>query len=155
MGIFSVIRRGRQKAKEVQAKKEEQKKKEAHNIPYKHVPTHAAVDALHSAPPTWAVEERLKSTERNQTRSARISTTASFGANPQAHLSMSNVMYPSVHAVGGVPRTYSYSGLSSRQSLRSVIYSDGVHVGGGKRKEALIPDTGDLELPPQIGGNRK
>ena len=74
-------------------------------VPYKHVPTHAAVDALSGAPSSWKAEDRPKIKEHHQRRSQMvISRTGS---------QLSNVSY--MNAAAGptlqpaLPRNNSYS----------------------------------------------
>ncbi|KAF7914016.1 uncharacterized protein EAF01_000422 [Botrytis porri] len=57
----------------VTAEEEEEKKNEeaAVKAPYKHVPSHASVDALFGAPSTWKHEDRPKILEHNKRRSQR------------------------------------------------------------------------------------
>lgn len=74
MSIFSHIRRSRQQAKEHNEKLAEQRQKEPDAIPYKHVPTHAASDAIASAPPHWREDDRTKIMEQNRRRSAMAAT---------------------------------------------------------------------------------
>jgi hypothetical protein len=94
-------------AKEVKDKKmiEKQKEEAAAKIPYKHVPTHAAVDALSGAPSTWQVEDRSKIKAHHQRRSQMvISRTGS---------SLSTVSYMNAAAgpssAPALPRNSSYS----------------------------------------------
>ncbi|KAF7960458.1 hypothetical protein EAE96_000138 [Botrytis aclada] len=77
MTIMSRFRRTKKAIEENKAKvtaEEEEKKKaeqEAASAPYKHVPSHASVDALFGAPPTWKHEDRPKILEHNRRRSQR------------------------------------------------------------------------------------
>jgi len=82
-----------------------QKEEAVAKTPYKHVPTHAAVDALSGAPSTWKVDDRSKIREHHKRRSQMvISRTGS---------SLSNVSY--MNAAAGpssmppLPRNSSYS----------------------------------------------
>lgn len=68
--MFSFIRRGRQAAKEAKAQKAEKEKKEADKPPYKHIPKHAAIDALSGGPAGWREDERQKIIHQNKRRSA-------------------------------------------------------------------------------------
>jgi hypothetical protein len=84
---------------------EKQKEEAAAKIPYKHVPTHAAVDALSGAPSTWQVEDRSKIKAHHQRRSQMvISRTGS---------SLSTVSYMNAAAgpssAPALPRNSSYS----------------------------------------------
>lgn len=69
MSVFSMLKRGRQAAKEHAAKEAERKKKEAEKLPYKHVPRHAASDALAGGPATWREVDRPRIMEQNRRRS--------------------------------------------------------------------------------------
>lgn len=117
MSVFSLIKRSRQQAKEHNQKQAERAKAEPPKQPYRHVPTHAAVDALSGAPSSWKHEDRPRIMEQNRRRSAM----AASGMNmrmpgpslPRVSSSLSHVTYPSVHAnpMGNMPRAYSYSGV--------------------------------------------
>ncbi|KAL3426111.1 hypothetical protein PVAG01_02902 [Phlyctema vagabunda] len=81
MSVFSKIKMSRKAAKEHKGK--EKAKEVIEEIipkqPYKHVPTHAAVDALSGAPSSWKVEDRPKIKEQHQRRSQmRISRNSSY-----------------------------------------------------------------------------
>jgi len=121
MSMFSVFRKGRQAAKEHQAKQAEQKKKEEQKTPYKHVPKHAAIDALSSGPASSREADRPRILEQNRRRNAM--TVSSFGLGgsmtavhnglPRVHSSLSHVSYPAAFAnpVVSMPRAHSFSGL--------------------------------------------
>jgi hypothetical protein len=107
MSVFSKIMMSRKAAKEAKEQKTVVKQKEeaVAKTPYKHVPTHAAVDALSGAPSTWKVDDRSKIREHHKRRSQMvISRTGS---------SLSNVSY--MNAAAGpssmppLPRNSSYS----------------------------------------------
>ncbi|RYP81793.1 hypothetical protein DL769_001833 [Monosporascus sp. CRB-8-3] len=57
MPLFSVIRRGREQAKEQKAKDSAKAKEDVPKAPYKHVPTHAATDAMSARPPMDSTED--------------------------------------------------------------------------------------------------
>ncbi|KAF7937974.1 uncharacterized protein EAE97_007770 [Botrytis byssoidea] len=93
MPILSRLKRTKKAIEENKAKvtaDEEEKKKdeqETAKASYKHVPSHASVDALFSAPPTWKHEDRPKILEHNRRRSQRTvsrthSTFSSANATP-------------------------------------------------------------------------
>lgn len=121
MSVFSKIRRSRQSAKEHQQKEADRARKEAESAPYRHVPTHAAIDALSGAPPSWKNDDRDKIVEQNRRRSAmaasgrdmRMPGPPSVTGIPRVASSLSYVSYPSMHAnpAGNMPRAYSYSGV--------------------------------------------
>ncbi|KAG6038389.1 hypothetical protein E4U41_004229 [Claviceps citrina] len=117
MSIFSSLRRSRQQAKEHNAKLAEQKKKEAAQIPYKHVPTHAATDAFASAPPSWREADRPRIVEENRRRSAMAASGhhMNMPGVPRVGSSLSRVSYPGedMTPVIRLPRTCSYTGVPS------------------------------------------
>ncbi|KAK3398152.1 hypothetical protein B0T20DRAFT_452962 [Sordaria brevicollis] len=123
MSVFSLIKRSRQAAKEETAKKAEKEKAEA-KVPYKHVPKHAAVDALLGGPTGWKEADRVRIMEENRRRSAMtangmgmpsgLSTPVHAGVFTRANSSLTHVSYstPSGYAtpVPHIPRAYSYHG---------------------------------------------
>ncbi|KAJ4416444.1 hypothetical protein N0V85_002278 [Neurospora sp. IMI 360204] len=125
MSVFSLIKRSRQAAKEQNAKKAEKDKAEA-KVPYKHVPKHAAVDALMGGPTGWKEADRLRIMEENRRRSAMtangmgmpsgLSTPVHAGVFTRANSSLTHVSYsnPSGSAtpVPHIPRAYSYHGTT-------------------------------------------
>src|SRR6187402_3478162 len=74
MSVFSKIKMSRKAAKEhkVKAAEKEKDPNEVVKLPYKHVPTHAAVDALSGAPSSWKHEDRPKIKEHHQRRSQMV-----------------------------------------------------------------------------------
>jgi hypothetical protein len=107
MSVFSKIMMSRKAAKEAKDHKTVVKQKEeaVAKVPYKHVPTHAAVDALSGAPSTWKVDDRSKIKEHHKRRSQMvISRTGS---------SLSNVSYMNAAAgpssIPPLPRNSSYN----------------------------------------------
>ncbi|KAJ4154048.1 hypothetical protein LMH87_010512 [Akanthomyces muscarius] len=135
MSIFSHLRRSRQQAKEHNAKLAEQKKKDAQATPYRHVPTHAASDAIASAPPAWReVDDRPRIVEQNRRRSAmaaagfsmNMPSTTTIPTMPRGSSSLSFVSYPSGEATPhvGMPRAYSSSSIHHPYGPnREVVYS--------------------------------
>jgi hypothetical protein len=78
MSIFGRIKQSRKAAKEHKEKVAEKEAESVVKIPYKHIPTHAAVDALSGAPSTWKHDDRLKIKEhRNRRSQMNFSRTAS------------------------------------------------------------------------------
>ncbi|OAA60766.1 hypothetical protein ISF_05805 [Cordyceps fumosorosea ARSEF 2679] len=135
MSIFSHLRKSRQQAKEHNAKLAEQKKKDSQRTPYRHVPTHAASDAISSAPPAWReVNDRPRIVEQNRRRSAmaaagysmNMPSTTTIPAMPRVTSSLSYVSYPSGEASPhvGMPRAYSSSSVHHPYGAnREVVYS--------------------------------
>ncbi|GAW16065.1 hypothetical protein ANO14919_054880 [Xylariales sp. No.14919] len=115
MSVFSIIKRGRAQAKEHSAKQADKDKSEAVKLPYKHVPTHAATDAIATAPSSWKQDDRSKIREQNRRRSAMMANGMSHGGLPRVGSSLANVSYPSVYAnpVVPLPKNYSYSSIPS------------------------------------------
>ncbi|KAI1310308.1 hypothetical protein F5Y03DRAFT_35368 [Xylaria venustula] len=115
MSVFSIIKRGRAQAKEHSAKQAGKDKDEAVKLPYRHVPTHAATDAIATAPASWKQDDRSKIREQNRRRSAMAANGMVHSGLPRVASSLSNVSYPSVYAtpVVPLPKNYSYSSIPS------------------------------------------
>ncbi|KXX80259.1 hypothetical protein MMYC01_203600 [Madurella mycetomatis] len=121
MSVFSMIKRGRQAAKEHRAEQAEKEKKEAAKPPYKHIPKHAAIDALSGGPAGWREHDRQRIVEQNRRRSAMTASgvgmsgmiTPVHAGMPRVSSSLSHVSYPSAYAspVVQVPRNYSYGSM--------------------------------------------
>jgi hypothetical protein len=87
---------------------------------YKHIPTHAAFDALSGAPSSWKHEDKPKIMEHNKRRSqmsslSRNGSTLTFHATPSED----------IPAVPSLPRNASYSSFNPTWSNRgdhSVLY---------------------------------
>jgi hypothetical protein len=108
MSVFSKIKFAKKAAKEhkVASAQKDSQGNGAVMVPYKHVPTHAAVDALSGAPSSWKHEDRPKIKEHHKRRSQmNISRTTS---------SLSTFSYGTGVGVGSssqapMPRNSSYS----------------------------------------------
>lgn len=120
MSMFSFIRKGRQAAKEHKAEKAEKEKKEAQKPPYKHIPKHAAIDAISGGPSGWRADDRQKIVDQNKRRSTMTanglnmpSMISVHSGLPRVHSALSHVSYPSAYASPHVsmPRTYSYGSM--------------------------------------------
>ncbi|XXG94444.1 dolichyl-phosphate beta-glucosyltransferase [Hypoxylon texense] len=113
MSVFSLIKRGRAQAKEQSAKKAEKAKEEAVKLPYKHVVTHAALDALSGAPSGWKHTDRPKIMEQNRRRTAMAASEANLAGMPRVGSSMSYVSHASVYStpVVPLPKNYSYGNI--------------------------------------------
>lgn len=108
MSLFSKIKQGRKAAKDHKAAEKEKEEMAAAKKPYKHVPTHAAVDALSGAPSSWKHEDRTKIKEHHHRRSKMaLSRTAS---------NLSTALHSNNSAGGSqvyvLPRNASYSGYN-------------------------------------------
>ncbi|OLN88095.1 hypothetical protein CCHL11_00501 [Colletotrichum chlorophyti] len=161
MSVFSLLKRSRQQAKEHSQKQAEKEKAEAAKVPYRHVPTHAAIDALSGAPSSFRNEDRSRIVEQNRRRSAM----AASGMNmrmpgpslPRVSSSLSHVTYPSVNAnpAGRMPRAYSYSGVpppmpywqDRKESTYSVADSTRISIKG---KEVERPYDSGRHSPSSI-----
>ncbi|CEJ88047.1 hypothetical protein VHEMI04593 [[Torrubiella] hemipterigena] len=129
MSIFSSLRKSRRQAKEHAAKVAEQKRQEeAGREPYRHVPTHAAADAIACAPPSWREQsDRPKILEQNRRRSAMAAAghNMSIPGIPRVGSSLSHVSYPGeqVPVAMRLPRAQSYTNMYPYQNRGDVIYS--------------------------------
>ncbi|TLD17616.1 uncharacterized protein PgNI_01732 [Pyricularia grisea] len=125
MSVFGRFKKGRQAAKEHKAGLAEKQKAEEQKPAYRHVPTHAAVDALAGAPSSWRDDDRVRIVEENRRRSAMTASgmlhdtpVHALGQNPvhsgmtRTSSTLSHVSYPSVYAnpVVRLPRAHSYNG---------------------------------------------
>ncbi|TLS30294.1 hypothetical protein PpBr36_02968 [Pyricularia pennisetigena] len=125
MSVFGRFKKGRQAAKEHKAGLAEKQKAEEQKPAYRHVPTHAAIDALAGAPSSWRDDDRVRIVEENRRRSAM--TASGTGHDTPVHglaqnpvhtgmtrtsSTLSHVSYPSVYAnpVVRLPRAHSYNG---------------------------------------------
>ncbi|KAJ0167385.1 hypothetical protein CTA2_2942 [Colletotrichum tanaceti] len=133
MSVFSLLKRSRQQAKEHKQKQAEKTAEPPKQL-YRHVPTHAAIDALSGAPSAFKHEDRPKILEQNRRRSAMVASGLTKmpgpAGLPRVSSSLSHVTYPSVNAspVGSLPRAYSYSGVPPpapywQERNKSSIYS--------------------------------
>jgi hypothetical protein len=137
MSIFSRLKKSRQQAKEHNAKLAQQEKKEDEvKIPYRHVPKHAAVDAIASAPPSWREDDRQKIQEQHRRRSA-MAASSSHSMNmpgmPRVGSGLSHVSYPTDNdatPMVRLPRAYSYTGISPYTSTH------------GRTTASSMPDVG-------------
>ncbi|KAM0284587.1 hypothetical protein ACHAQH_001953, partial [Verticillium albo-atrum] len=146
MSIFSNLKKSRQSAKEHNKKEAEKAKEESKQAPYRHVPTHAATDALSGAPSSWKHDDRPKILEQNRRRSAMASSNLGTkmpgpGGLPRVASSLSHVTYPSVHAnpMRHMPRAYSYNGVPPMPAW------------GGDRSAAANYSVPDLAIPSLKG----
>lgn len=133
MSVFSIIKRGRQAAKDHRAEQAKKEKEEAQKPPYKHVPKHAAIDALSGGPAGWRENDRRRIVEQNRRRSAMtasgigmsgVSTPVHMGM-PRVHSALSHVSYPAAYAtpVVQLPRNYSYSSMPPGWAMQAREFS--------------------------------
>ena len=69
MSIFSKIKGANKAAKEHKKKVQEPAEAKDVPVPYKHIPTHAAIDALSGAPSSWREEDRTAIKAQHKRRS--------------------------------------------------------------------------------------
>ncbi|KAI0380023.1 hypothetical protein F5Y04DRAFT_104536 [Hypomontagnella monticulosa] len=152
MSVFSIIKRGRAQAKEHNAKKAEKAKEETVKLPYKHVVSHAAIDALSGAPSSWKQADRTRIMEQNKRRTAMAASETNMAGMPRVGSSLSYVSYASVYAtpVVPLPKNYSYDTIPAswrEQLVKSREGSDYFsHPGStrnskGKEKEYIQPSS--------------
>ena len=156
MSVFSMIRRGRQAAKEHAAQQAEREKAEAAKTPYKHVPRHAASDALSAGPASHREDDRPKILEQNRRRS--MLTASGLGMSgtstpvhvgfPRVNSALSHVSYPAAYAspVVQLPRAYSYTSVQPGWSHHGgeVVYTpmeSSAESVKGKEVERIMVDT--------------
>ncbi|KAI1766188.1 hypothetical protein GGR53DRAFT_222521 [Hypoxylon sp. FL1150] len=113
MSVFSLIKRGRIQAKEHNVKKAEKAKDETVKLPYQHVVTHAALDALSGAPSSWKDTDRVRIMEQNRRKNALAASEGKLAGLPRVGSSLSYVSYASVHPtpIAPLPKNYSYSSI--------------------------------------------
>jgi hypothetical protein len=115
MSVFSKIKLSRKAAKEHKVKAVEKEAEQETAAPYKHVPTHAAVDALSGAPSSWKYQDLSKIKEHHKRRSQMgISRTGSSVSNMSY---MNATAGPSLQAPP-FPRASSYHSHNSTWNNR-------------------------------------
>ncbi|KAK3898766.1 hypothetical protein C8A05DRAFT_18708 [Staphylotrichum tortipilum] len=128
MSVFSMIKRGRRAAKEHRAEQAKKEKEESQKAPYKHVPRHAATDAMSGGPAGWRENDRHRIVEQNRRRSAMTASGVGMSGMmtpvhqhhqslhtgiPRVHSALSHVSYPAAYAspIVSLPRNYSYGSM--------------------------------------------
>ncbi|ETS82675.1 hypothetical protein PFICI_04551 [Pestalotiopsis fici W106-1] len=94
MSVLNLMKKGHQQAKQHAAEESEKSKQEVVKAPYKHVPTHAAIDALSGA--NWQEDYRQRIKEQNQKRQSMLLALPEpkRGTMPRVSSSLSTVSYP-------------------------------------------------------------
>lgn len=159
MAFLSIIRRGREQAKEQKAKDAAKAKEDPPKAPYKHVPKHAAIDAMSSAPSSCKEFDRAKIIEQHRRRSAMAaSAAASMKTAPRFGSSLSMVSYPSPQATPVISRNGSFHTVPlypypyPKRSSSTVHAS---HVRGLKGKERELAPPLPYGFPsPTFGPGR-
>lgn len=105
MSVFSKIKHSRKAAKEHKVKSAEKQADKPLTVPYKHIPTHAAIDALNGAPSSWKFEDLSKIKEEHKRRSKM--------AISRTHSTRSTTSYMNAAAgpstIPPLPRNISYN----------------------------------------------
>ncbi|KAL8682605.1 MAG: hypothetical protein Q9186_001378 [Xanthomendoza sp. 1 TL-2023] len=116
MSIFSKIKGAKKAAdKHKQAKATEiPVEVKAAPVPYRHIPTHAAVDALTGAPSSWREEDRaaIKHQHKRRSMMTRNSSTLSGTLHPSSSYAGSD--FSNSHGVSPVGSEHSNSSSSSQ-----------------------------------------
>ncbi|KAI9746745.1 MAG: hypothetical protein M1818_000460 [Claussenomyces sp. TS43310] len=112
MSVFSKLKFAKKAATSHKAKEQQNNDKEKESeqvpVPYKHVPTHAAFDALSGAPSSWKHDDRQLIKDQHKRRSQMVvSRTESYMSN--AHNGGSQSALPEVPRI---TRNSSYSSYS-------------------------------------------
>ena len=89
MSIFSKIRGAKKAAEKHKGAKTQGKVAEEKAAPYRHVPTHAAIDALSGAPSSWKAEDRSAIKAHHKRRSALIRNSSNLSTGPSMKRSSS------------------------------------------------------------------
>ncbi|KAK9771290.1 hypothetical protein SCAR479_12023 [Seiridium cardinale] len=164
MSVLSIMKKGRQQAKEQTVKESEKDKNEQAKVTYKHVPTHAAVDALSGAPSSWQQDYRSRIREQNERRNSLVASERNSKSMPRVSSSLSNVSYPLAHASPVVPisKVHSSSSLPPAWQQRSPLsytkddYFSQPMSRKGKEREAIppVPPLPLMKNGRVVGSNR-
>ncbi len=168
MSVFSMIKRGHKAAKEHAAKQAEKERKEQEKTPYKHVPRHAAIDALSGGPASFRDGDKQRIVEQNRRRSAMTASGVGMGGMmtpvhmgmQRTNSSLSYVSYPSAYAspVVQMPRAYSYTGVSpgwSHQGGEMAYSPIDMVTSKGKEVERVMIDSGRGSRSSSKGSHRR
>ena len=97
MSIFSRLKQSKKAAKEHKAKASQQiTAEERPKQPYKHIPTHAAIDALSGAPSSWKHEDKPRILEQHRRRSMMTVTRTGSSLSSRTHSEHLGSTAPSV-----------------------------------------------------------
>ncbi|KAI1210002.1 uncharacterized protein F4807DRAFT_81531 [Annulohypoxylon truncatum] len=155
MSVFSIIKRGRAQAKEHNAKQAEKAKEEAVKLPYRHVVTHAASDALSGAPSGWKHVDRPRIMEQNRRRTAIMANNPNTAGLPRVGSSLSYVSYASVYGtpVVPLPKNYSYNNVPTSWRDQLANSHEGPEyfslTGSGGSTKGKEPEH--VRVPPSMG----
>ena len=117
MSIFTKLKQSKKAAREFKEKKAQEEnvvkaqEETVVKVPYKHVPSHAAIDALSGAPSSWKVEDRTKIMEHHKRRSqlqmSRSGSAVSSVSNLQSAVGLASSSSQSLNTPH-LPRNRSY-----------------------------------------------
>lgn len=122
MSIFALIRKGRQQAKD--SKKQPPKPEvQPVKVPYRHIPTHAAIDAVAGAPAACRAEDRPRIVAENRRRSLMMMAEAACGGQRPS----SSIVYSDGDANSALdtPRSYSFVASSFQGSREAILFATG------------------------------
>ncbi|KAH7386227.1 hypothetical protein BKA64DRAFT_137607 [Cadophora sp. MPI-SDFR-AT-0126] len=109
MSIFSKLKASKKAAKEHKAAEKQKDPETAVVIPYKHTPTHAAVDALSGAPSSWSRDDRSKIKAQHKRRSEMVMSRTPSSLSTMSYM---NPGAGSSSQVPPLPRNSSYSSFN-------------------------------------------
>ncbi|KAI4215340.1 MAG: hypothetical protein LQ351_002240 [Letrouitia transgressa] len=116
MSIFSKIR-GAKKAADKHKQEQASAGKKEGQVPYRHIPTHAAVDALTGAPSSWREEDRAAIKHQHKRRSMMSRNSSALSTlHPSSSYAGSEFSSYGMMPAGGVSPTGSEHSNSSSSS---------------------------------------
>lgn len=151
MSVFSKIKSSRKAAKEHKVKSSEKDKNgnDVVKMPYKHVPTHAAVDALSGAPSSWKLEDRSKIKEHHQRRSQMVISRTGSSVSTMSYM---NAAAGPRSQAPPLPRNSSYSSYNPTWFDRG---GDIYHTSGEPSQKRYKPSRNhsyhDSGIGPSVG----
>ncbi|KAG9244827.1 hypothetical protein BJ878DRAFT_567234 [Calycina marina] len=168
MSIFSKLSQSRKAAKKHKLKAAEKEEEvAAAKISYRHLPTHAAVDALNGAPSTWNSSDRDKIREAHKRRSKIVAMTRlessrsalsmmNYGASGSAQQQTISRTYSNLNNPAFFDRPEGFKGNSyygvepaqKRDKSRSQSYENAVH-GPSPLSNSNSPDHSE-EVSPLV-----
>ncbi|KAH7317635.1 hypothetical protein BKA65DRAFT_410481 [Rhexocercosporidium sp. MPI-PUGE-AT-0058] len=109
MSIFSKLKASKKAAKDHKAAEKQKDPDAVVVVPYKHTPTHAAVDALSGAPSSWSRDDRPKIKEQHKRRSEMVMSRTPSSLSTMSY--MNSAAGPSSQAPP-LPRNASYNSFN-------------------------------------------
>ncbi|OCL07576.1 hypothetical protein AOQ84DRAFT_364848 [Glonium stellatum] len=135
MSIFSKVKNAKKAAEQHKRASSQAQAEVKPPTPYKHVPTHAAQDALSCAPTSWSAEEsraKISAANRRKSDMSRRSSFVRANSEPamasrghiqrtESDLSIDSVITKQRHSSHPSPSQYSYSGYVPPPRSRSYL----------------------------------